>query len=194
MGVCSSLRGSRDSRQNRDLARAVRPQSIVNVHCNHDAQVEFGDSITLLAPQWGSAVHFGGGKIRARIALPLGAVQQKSMLNLHRNHHAHAELDDGITLLVPQWGSAVHFGGAKIRARIALPLGAVRQKSMLKLHRNHHAYAELVDSIALLAPQWGSAVHFGGVNIRAGIALPLGSVRQRSMLNLHRNHHSSRTR
>ena len=69
------------------------------------------------------------------------------MLNLHCNHHAHAEFDDSITLLAPPWGSAVHFGGAKIRARIALSLKAVRQNSRLNLHCDHHAHADFDDSI-----------------------------------------------
>ena len=114
---------------------------MLNLHSHHHARAEFYDSITLLAPPWGSVVHFGGAEIRARIALPFGAVHPQSMLNLHCNHHAHAEFDDSITLLAPPWGSAVHFGGAKIRARIALPFGAVRPNSMLNLHYNSHADA-----------------------------------------------------
>ena len=86
------------------------------------ADAESVDGITLLAPQWGSAVDFGGAKIRARIALSLGAVPPNSRVNLHCNHDAHAESDDSITLLALPWGSAVQFGGTKIRARIALPL------------------------------------------------------------------------
>ena len=97
------------------------------------------------------------------------------MLNLHRNHHAHAEFNDSITLLAPQWGSAVHFGGTKIRARIALSLGAVRPNARPNSACNQHADVEFVDSITLLAPQWGSAVHFGGPKIRARIALSLGA-------------------
>ena len=113
-------------------------------------------------PHWGSAVHFGGAKIRARIALPFGAVRPKSMLNLHCNHHAHAEVDDGITLLAPPWGSAVHFGGATIRARIAISLRAVRPNLGLNWACNPYALAEFDDSITLLFPTWGYAVLSGG--------------------------------
>ena len=173
MGVCSSLRGTKDSRQNRAPVRSCPPNPGPNWASNSHADDEFDDSITHLAPPWGSVVHFGGPDTRVRIALPLGAVHRKSRLNLHSNHHAHAEFDDSITLLAPPWGSAVHFGGPETRARIALPLGAVRQKSRLNLHCIHDTHAEFEDSIALLAPQWGSAVHFGGAKIRARIALPL---------------------
>ena len=55
------------------------------------------ESITLLAPPWGSALDFGGRGIRARIALPRGVVRPKSMLNLHLNQHTHAESDDSNT-------------------------------------------------------------------------------------------------
>ena len=133
--------------------KAVRQNSRLNLHCNHHARADFDDCITLLAPQWGSAVHFGGAKIRARIALSLRAVRPNSRLNLHCNHHAHAEFDDSISLLAPPWGSAVHFGGAKIRARIALSYGAVPPNARLNSACNLHADAEFVDSITLLAPQ-----------------------------------------
>ena len=91
-------------------------------------------------PHWG--LQLGGPKIRARIALSLGAVPPKSMVNPHCNRHAHAEFDYSITHLAPPWGSVVHFGGPKIRARIALSLGAVLPKSMLNPHCNRHAHDE----------------------------------------------------
>ena len=72
----------------------------------------------------GSAVHSGGQKIRARIALSLGAVPPNPGVNLACKMHADDEFDDSITHLAPPWGSAVDFGGAKIRARIALSFGA----------------------------------------------------------------------
>ena len=118
----------------------------MNLHCNHYAHAESDDSITLLAPQWESAVDFGGAKMRARIVLSLGAVRPNRGVNPACNLHADAEFVDGITLLAPQWGSAVHFGGPKIRARTALSLRVVRPKSMLNLHRNHDAHAEFDDS------------------------------------------------
>ena len=86
-----------------------------------------------------SAVEFGGAKICARIALSLTAVRPNSRVNLHCNHHAHAEFDDG----------------AKVRARIALSLRVVRPNSRVNLHCNHHAHAEFDDSITVLAPQTG---------------------------------------
>ena len=103
-------------------------------------------------PHEGMQFTSGGTKIRARIALSLGVVPPKSMLNPHCNRHAHAEFDDSITLLAPPWGSAVHFGGAKIGARIAVSLGAVGPKGMLNLHRDHDAHAEFNDSMTILAP------------------------------------------
>ena len=127
MGVCSSLRGTKDSRQNRALAWSFCPNTGLNSACNLHADAEFVDSITLLAPQWGSAVHFGGPKIRARIALSLGAVRSNTGLNSACNLHADAGFVDSITLLAPQWGSAVHFGGPESRLRIALSLGASAQ-------------------------------------------------------------------
>ena len=75
---------------------------------------------------WASAIEFGRAKIRARIALSLGAVRQNRGVNSACNYATDAEFVDSITLLAPQWGSAVDFGGAKIRARIALSFGAVR--------------------------------------------------------------------
>ena len=150
---------------------------MLNLHDNPHADAEFVDSITHLAPPWGSAVHFGGPKIRAKIALSFRTVRPNSRLNLHCNHHAHAEFDDSITLLSPPWGSAVHFGGAKIRTRIALAPGPVPPKSMVNPHCNRHAHAEFDDSITHLAPPWGPSVHFGGPETRARIALPLGAVR-----------------
>ena len=122
---------------------------MLNLHCNHDAQAGFDDSITLLAPQWGSAVHFGGPKIRARIALSFGAVPPNARVNSACNLHADAEFVDSITLLAPPWGSAVHFGGAKIRARIALSFGAVRPYARSNSACNLHAHVEVVDSIQL---------------------------------------------
>ena len=103
MGVCSSLRGAKDSRQNRALARSCPFKW-------WHADAEFVDGIALLAPQWGSAVHFGGPKIRARIALSLGAVRPKSIVNLHDNPHADAEFVDCITHLAPPWASAGQSG------------------------------------------------------------------------------------
>ena len=125
-------------------------------------------------------MHVGAAKIRARIGLSLRAVRPNSRVHLHCNHHAHAEFDDRITLLAPQWGSAVHFAGAQTRARIALSLRAVRSNSRVNLHCNHHAHAEFDDGISLLAPQWGSAADFGGAKIRARIALSLRAVRPHS--------------
>ena len=104
MGVCSSLRGTKDSRQNRALAWSFCPNTGVNSACNLHADVEFVDSITLLAPPWGSAVHFGGPKIRVRIALSLGAVRPNTGGNSACNLHAYVEFVDGITLLAPPWG------------------------------------------------------------------------------------------
>ena len=112
---------------------------MVNLHSNHHAHAEFNDSITLLAPQWGSAVHFGGPKIRARIALSLGAVRPNTGVNSACNLHANAEFVDSITLLAPHWGSAVQFGGAKTCARIALSLGAVRPNTEVNSACNLHA-------------------------------------------------------
>ena len=111
MGVCSSLRGTKDSRRNRAIVR-------LNSACDFHADVEFDDRIPLLAPPWGSAVHFGGPKIRARIALSLGAVPPNPGVNLACNLLADAGFDDSITHMAPPWGSAVDFGGHKIRARI----------------------------------------------------------------------------
>ena len=178
MGVCGSLRGIRTSSQNRALAWSFCPNTGLNSACNLLADGGFVDSTTPLAPQWGSAVHFGGPKIRARIALSFGAVRSNTCSHSRSWRCADAEFVDSITLLAPPWGSAVHFGGAKIRARIALPFGAVRPKSMVNLHCNHHAHAEFDDSITLVPPPWGSAVDFGGAKIRAKIALSCGAVRQ----------------
>merc|ERR1711965_16405 len=109
-----------------------------------------------MAPQWGSAVDFGGAKIRDRIALSLGAVRQNRGVNSACKYVTDAEFVDSITLLAPQWWSAVDFGGAKIRARIALSLGAVRQNRGVISACNYFTDAEFVDSITLLVPQWGS--------------------------------------
>ena len=121
-----------------------------NSACNY--VVEVVDSITRLAPPWGSAVDFGGAKTRFRIAFSLGAVRQNRRLNSACNYVADAEFVDGITLLAPQWGSAIDFGGAKILLRIALSLGAVLQNRRLNSACNYVADAEFVDSIILLAP------------------------------------------
>ena len=75
----------------------------------------------------GPAVHFGGPKIRARTALSLVAVRPNGRLNSACNLHADGGFVDSVTLLAPQWESAIEFGGAKFHARIALSLGAVRQ-------------------------------------------------------------------
>ena len=56
--------------------------------------------------------------------LSLGAVPQNPGVNFVGDLHAGDRIDDSITHLAPPWGSAVDFGGAKIRARIALSLGA----------------------------------------------------------------------
>jgi len=53
---------------------------------------------------------FGGPKIRARIALPCGAVRPNTCDHRRRWRGIDADIDDSITLLAPQWGSAVHFG------------------------------------------------------------------------------------
>ena len=96
-----------------------------------------------------------------------------SRRNLHSNHHTHAELDEGITLLAPQCGSAVDSEGAKMRARTAPSLGVVRQKRGLNSACNYVTDVEFGLGITLLAPQWGSAVDFGGAKIRARFALSL---------------------
>ena len=127
----------------------------MNLACNLHADAEFDDSITHLAPPWGSAVDLGGAKIRARIALSLTAGRSNPRLNLACNLHADAEFDDSITHLAPPWGSVVDFGGAKIRARIALSLGAVRSNPRVNSARNLHADAEFDDSITHLAPPMG---------------------------------------
>ena len=110
-------------------------------------------TIILLAAQWGSAVDFGGAKIRTRITSSLGAVRQNRGVNSACNYVTDAEFVDSIALLAPQWGSAVDFGGAKIRLRIALSLGAVRQNRRVNSAGNYVADAEFVDRITLLAPQ-----------------------------------------
>ena len=128
---------------------------MVNQHCNPHAHAELYDSIALLAPPWGSAVDFGGAKIRARIALSLGAVPPNPGLNSACNLYADGGFDDSITHMAPPWGSAVDFGGRGICARIALSLGAVRQNRGLNSALNLHADAGFVDSITPLAPQFG---------------------------------------
>ena len=129
-------------------------------------------------------------KIRAIIARSYGVAPPKSILSLHRKQRSRAEFNDSIAFLAPQWGSAVDFGGAKIRARIVLSYGAVPPKSILVLHRKQHSHAEFHDSITLLAPQWGSAVHFGGPKIRARIALSHGAVCPNTGLNSACNVHA----
>ena len=124
-----------------------------------------------------SAVHFGGSKIRARIKLSLGAVRPNARVNSACNLHADADFVDSITVLAPQCGSAVHFGGPKIRARIALPCGAGRSNTCDHRRRWRGIDAEIDDRITVLAPPWESAVHFGGPKIRARIALPCGAGR-----------------
>ena len=73
----------------------------------------FVDSITLLAPHWESAVHFGGPDARARLALSFGAVRSNTVLKSACNLHADAGFDDNITFLAPQRGSAINFGGSR---------------------------------------------------------------------------------
>mgnify|MGYP006945553860 CR=1 FL=1 len=101
----------------------------MNSACNLLADGGFVDGITLLAPQWRSAVDFGGAKIRLRIALSLGAVRQNRRLNSACNYVADVEFVDSITLLAPQWGSVVDVGGAELvtesRSRSVLPVKTV---------------------------------------------------------------------
>ena len=130
-------------------------------------------SITLLAPQWVSAVHFGGPESRLRIALSLGAVRPNTGVNLACNLHADNEFVDSITLLAPKGWSAVHFGGPTCRARLPHSLGAPPRRVRMNSACNLHADAEFVDSVTLLGPHWESAVHFGGPEIRARIELSL---------------------
>ena len=118
-----------------------------------------------------------GPKIRARIALPCGAVRSNTCDHRRRWRSINADIDNSITLLAPHWGSAVHFGGPKIRARIALPCGAVRSNTCDHRRRWRGIDAEIDDRITVLAPPWESAVHFGGPKIRARIALPCGAGR-----------------
>ena len=107
------------------------------------------------------------------------------MQNLHCNRHADAEFVDRITLLAPPWVSAGDFGGAKIRAIIALSLGAVRPTSMLNLYCDRYADAEFVDCITLLALHRGACARWGwgvGVGVRPWVAgnqrrLPLKRIR-----------------
>ena len=71
-----------------------------------------------------TAVYFAGPGSRPRSVLSLGVFLPNTGLNSACNLHADAEFVDSMTLLAPQWGSAVHFGGPNIRARIALQFGA----------------------------------------------------------------------
>ena len=109
------------------------------------------------------------------LTLALALTLKLSHSHLHSHTHSHSHSIGSITSLAPQWGSAVHFGGAKIRARIALPFGAVHSNTCSHKLCLSVAGAEFIDIITLLAPQWGSAVHFGGPEIRARIALPFRS-------------------
>ena len=83
---------------------AVRQNPGVNLACNLFADAGFDDSITHMAPPWGSAVDFGGAGIRARIALSLGAVPPNPGLNLTCNLFADAGFDDGITHMASPMG------------------------------------------------------------------------------------------
>ena len=154
---------------------AVPPNPGLNLACHLFANAGFDDSITHMASPWGSAVDIGGRGIRARIALSLGAVCPNLCSHGRHWRGAEAEIVDNITVLAPQWGSAVDFGEQETGARIALSLGAGCQNRGMNSACDSVADAEFVDSITLLAPPWGSAVHFGGPKIRARIALSLGA-------------------
>ena len=127
-------------------------------------------------PHGGLQLTSGEQKLSS-IALSLGAVRSNPRLNSACNLHADVEIDDCITHLAPPWGSAVDFGGAETRPRIALSLIAVRSNPRLNSACYLHADVEFDDSITHLAPPWGSAVHFGGPETRLRIALSLGAAR-----------------
>ena len=138
MGVRSYPWERKNSLQNRALARCCAVKHATELAHNPDTHAGFPDSITLLAPQWGSAVSPGRGNTRARIALSLGAVLSNTLVNWLSNPHTHAEFLDSIKGLAPQWGSAVTPGRGITRARIALSLGAVLSNTRLNLLYNSH--------------------------------------------------------
>ena len=110
MGVCSSLRGTRKSSQNRALVRSCRITTCYHTPRKCTADDEFVDSNTLLAHPWGSAVHCGRPASRVRIALSFGAVGSNTCDHPPRKCTVDAEFVDSITPLTPPRGSAVHFG------------------------------------------------------------------------------------
>ena len=87
------------------------------------------------------------------LQLNLGA--KDSRLNSACSLHAGAELDDSMTHLGSPWGSAIDFGGAKIRSILVFSLGAVRSNCGMNSACNLHADAELDDGISHLAPPMG---------------------------------------
>ena len=133
--------------------------------------------MTVLAPPWESAVHFGGAKIRLRIALSLGAVGSNTCDHTPRKCIADDEFVDSITVLAPPWGSAIPFGSKDSLQNRAL---AWSFRSNTGVNSACYLLADggFVDSITVLAPQWMSAVHFGGPESRLRIARSLGASAQ----------------
>ena len=172
MGVCSSLRGTRKSSQNRSLAWSFCSNTGVNSACNLLADGGFVDGIIVLAPQWESADHFGGQRVVSE------SLSRLELLLKHGNEF-------GLQSARRRWiRRQYHTSGSPMK--VCSSLRGTRKSSQnrslassfcsktgLNSVCNLLADAGFVDSNTFLAPQWGSVVHFGGPESRFTIALSL---------------------